>query len=90
MLDKNEIINGLKNRDYLVRNAIYENIVNLCLYDDKEIQDAVRFMRKNGCMLHFKSFSLRRRVILILCCSASWWSITATGFLIKISLLLKR
>ena len=50
-----------------------------------EIQDAVRFMRKNGCMLHFKSFSLRRRVILILCCSASWWSIKATRGLIRAS-----
>ena len=48
MLDKNEIINGLKNRDYLVRNAIFENIVNLCLYDDKEIQDAfIEFLKDN-------------------------------------------
>lgn len=48
MLEKNEIIKGLKNKEFIVRNAIYEHICNLHLYDDEDINKAfIKFLQKN-------------------------------------------
>lgn len=41
MLNKNEIINGLKNEEFIVRNAVYEYVCNLHLYDNVEINEAL-------------------------------------------------
>lgn len=40
MLNKNRIINELKNKEFIVRNAIYEHICDLHLYDDEDINKA--------------------------------------------------
>ena len=40
MLNKNEIIKEIKNEEFIVRNAIYENICNWHLYDDNDINKA--------------------------------------------------
>lgn len=48
MLNKNEIINELKNKEFIVRNAIYEYVCNLHLYDDKDINKAfITFLKDN-------------------------------------------
>ena len=41
MLNKNRIINELANKEFIVKNAIYEHICNLHLYDDKDINKAL-------------------------------------------------
>ena len=48
MLNKNEIINELKNEEFIVRNAIYEYVCNLHLYDDKDINKALISFLKNN------------------------------------------
>ena len=35
MLNKNEVIKELTNEEFIVRNAIYEYVCKLHLYDDK-------------------------------------------------------
>ena len=48
MLNKNEIINELKNKEFIARNAIYEYVCNLHLYDDKDINKAfIAFLKDN-------------------------------------------
>lgn len=48
MLNKNKIINELKNTEFIVRNAIYEHICDLHLYDDKDINKAfIVFLQEN-------------------------------------------
>ncbi len=48
MLNKNEIIDGLKNENFMVRNAIYEYVCNLHLYDDKDVNKAFIYFLKNN------------------------------------------
>jgi hypothetical protein len=48
MLNKNEIIDELKNDEFIVRNAIYEHICNLHLYDDEDINKALILFLKNN------------------------------------------
>lgn len=48
MLNKNKIISELKNKEFIVRNAIYEHICNLHLYDDEDINKAfIAFLQDN-------------------------------------------
>jgi hypothetical protein len=48
MLNKNEIIKELKNEEFIVRNAVYEYVCNLHLYDDNEINEAlIEFIKEN-------------------------------------------
>ena len=48
MLNKNRIINELTNKEFIVRNAIYEHICDLHLYDDKDINKAfIVFLQDN-------------------------------------------
>ena len=48
MLKKEEIIKELKNEEFIVRNAVYEYVCNLHLYDDTEINKAfTAFLQKN-------------------------------------------
>lgn len=48
MLNKNRIINELTNKEFIVRNAIYEHVCDLHLYDDKDINKAfIVFLQDN-------------------------------------------
>ena len=48
MLNKNRIINELKNKEFIVRNAIYEYVCDLHLYDDGDINKAfIVFLQDN-------------------------------------------
>ncbi len=48
MLNKNQIIEELKNEDSLVRNAVYEYVCKLHLYDDEDINKAfIEFLEEN-------------------------------------------
>lgn len=48
MLNKNRIINELTNKEFIVRNAIYEYVCDLHLYDDKDINKAfIVFLQDN-------------------------------------------
>ena len=48
MLNKNKIINELKNKEFIVRNAIYEHVCDLHLYDDEDINKAfIVFLQDN-------------------------------------------
>lgn len=48
MLNKNEIKKELKNEEFIVRNAVYEYVCNLHLYDDNEINEAlIEFIKNN-------------------------------------------
>ena len=48
MLNKNQIIKELKNEEFIVRNAVYEHICDLHLYDDKDINQAfITFIQDN-------------------------------------------
>ena len=48
MLNKNRIINELTNKEFIVRNAIYEHVCDLHLYDDKDINKAfIVFLQEN-------------------------------------------
>ena len=48
MLNKNRIINELANKEFIVKNAIYEHICDLHLYDDKDINKAfIAFLQDN-------------------------------------------
>ena len=48
MLNKKEIINELNNKEFIVRNAIYEYVCNLHLYDDKDISNALILFLQNN------------------------------------------
>lgn len=41
MLNKNEVIKELSNEEFIVRNAVYEYVCNLHLYDDRKINEAL-------------------------------------------------
>ena len=48
MLNKNQIIKELKNEKFIVREAIYEYVCRLHLYDDKDISEAfIEFIENN-------------------------------------------
>lgn len=48
MLNKNKIIQELKNKKFIVRNAIYEHVCDLHLYDDEDINKAfIKFLQDN-------------------------------------------
>ena len=48
MLNKNQVIEELKNEDFLVRNAVYEYVCKLHLYDDEDINKAfIEFLENN-------------------------------------------
>ncbi len=48
MLNKNQVIKELANEEFIVRNAVYEYICNLHLYDDKQINEAfIEFIKNN-------------------------------------------
>lgn len=48
MLNKNEIIKELKNKDFIARNAVYEYVCKLHLYDDKQINNSlIQFINEN-------------------------------------------
>ncbi len=54
MLRKNEIIQELKNKEFLVSDAIYEYICRLHLYDDDEINEAlIEYIQKNYKKINF-------------------------------------
>lgn len=54
MLDKNEVIKGLINEEFIVRNAIYEYVCNLHLYDDSEINEKfINFIKNNYGSINF-------------------------------------
>lgn len=54
MLSKNEIIKELRNEDFIVRNAVYEYVCNLHLYDDNEINEAlIDFIQNNYKEINF-------------------------------------
>lgn len=48
MLNKNEVIKELTNEEFIVRNAVYEYVCNLHLYDDEQINVAfINFIENN-------------------------------------------
>ena len=48
MLNKKDVIRELTNEEFIVRNAVYEYVCNLHLYDDKEINEAlIKFIENN-------------------------------------------
>ena len=48
MLSKSEIIKELKNKEFIVRNAVYEYVCRLHLYDDEDINKAfIEFIENN-------------------------------------------
>ena len=48
MLNKNKIINELKNEEFIIRNAIYEHVCDLHLYYDEDINKAfIVFLQDN-------------------------------------------
>ena len=54
MLSKNEIIKEIANEEFIVRNAVYEYVCNLHLYDDKEINDAfIKYIQNNYYDINF-------------------------------------
>lgn len=54
MLNKNEIIKELTNEEFIVRNAIYEYVCNLHLYDDEGIKEAfIKFIEDNYKEINF-------------------------------------
>lgn len=54
MLNKNEILQGLKNNEFLVRNAVYEYICNLHLYDDEDINEAlIEYIQNNYKIINY-------------------------------------
>lgn len=54
MLNKNEIIKELTNEEFIVRNAIYEYVCNLHLYDDEAIKGAfIKFIEDNYKEINF-------------------------------------
>ena len=54
MLDKNEVIKGLKHEEFIVRNAVYEYVCNLHLYDDTEINESfINFIKNNYDSINF-------------------------------------
>ena len=54
MLNKNEVIKELTNEEFIVRNAIYEYVCKLHLYDDKQINEAlIKFINDNYNEINF-------------------------------------
>ncbi|MCI8412129.1 MAG: hypothetical protein HFJ40_06875 [Clostridia bacterium] len=54
MLNKNEVIKELSNEEFIVRNAVYEYVCNLHLYDDKQINEAfIKFIENNYNQINF-------------------------------------
>lgn len=54
MLNKNEVIKELGNEEFIVRNAVYEYVCNLHLYDDEQINNAlIKFIEKNYYDINF-------------------------------------
>lgn len=54
MLDKNEVIKGLINEEFIVRNAVYEYVCNLHLYDDTEVNKSfIKFIKNNYNSINF-------------------------------------
>lgn len=54
MLNKNEIIKGLTDEEFLVKNAIYEYVCRLHLYDDEQINKAlIEFIESNYQSINF-------------------------------------
>lgn len=48
MLNKNEIIKELKNEDFIIRNAIYEYVSKMHLYEDRDINKSfIEFIKNN-------------------------------------------
>ena len=48
MLSKSEIIKELKNKEFIVRDAVYEYVCRLHLYDDEDINKAfIEFIENN-------------------------------------------
>ena len=48
MLNKNEVIKEVLNEEFIVRNAVYEYVCNLHLYNDRKINEAlIRFIKNN-------------------------------------------
>ena len=58
MLNKNEIIKELKNKEFIVRNAIYEHICNLHLYFDKNDKFIQKWIKDNK-----KSYNEKQEMI---------------------------
>ena len=54
MLNKNEIIKELANEEFLIRNAVYEYVCKLHLYDDEKINKAlIEFIENNYQSINF-------------------------------------
>lgn len=54
MLNKNEVIRELTNEEFIVRNAVYEYVCNLHLYDDEQINKAlIEFIKNNYNEINF-------------------------------------
>lgn len=54
MLNKNEVIKGLENEDFIVSNEFYRYVCNLHLYDDEQINDAlINFVQNNYYRINF-------------------------------------
>lgn len=54
MLNKNEVIKGLENEDFIVSNEFYRYVCNLHLYDDEQINDAlINFVQNNYHRINF-------------------------------------
>ena len=54
MLDKNEVIKGLSNEEFIVRNAVYEYVCKLHLYDDNEVNESfIKFIENNYDSINF-------------------------------------
>lgn len=54
MLNKNEVIKELTNEEFIVRNAVYEYVCNLHLYDDEKINEAfIKFIENNYNEINF-------------------------------------
>lgn len=54
MLDKNEVIKGLLSEEFIVRNAVYEYVCNLHLYDDNQInENFIKFIENNYASINF-------------------------------------
>lgn len=67
MLNKNDIIRELTNEEFIVRNAVYEYVCRLHLYDDEQINDAlIKFIENNYYDINFaglKYSKLNKKII---------------------------
>lgn len=54
MLSKDEVIRELTNKEFIVRNAVYEYVCKLHLYDDQQINEAlIKFIKDNYHKINF-------------------------------------